>query len=80
LQTDINFNRIPIDSFWEGDAEVLDSFKKDLIIEPVEIVVYPGESKILEEIKINDETIFWVSRQIFTNQISGDGENRLMCL
>jgi len=49
------FQRATLDSFWGNDRQVLGS---DLVADPVEIVLHPGESISLSDIELNEETRF----------------------
>jgi type VI secretion system VasD/TssJ family lipoprotein len=55
LRTDVNFRRATLEAFWNDDRAVLD---KDLVGDAIEIVLYPEENMKLEEITIQDETVF----------------------
>ena len=58
LRTDAKFNRVTLEKFWESDKSDIDALEPDLIDTPIEMVLYPEENKFLNEIEINDETIY----------------------
>ena len=52
LKSDINFQKATIETFWENDRSVLGA---DLLGDPIEILLHPGETRRLKKIKLEKE-------------------------
>ena len=64
LNSEVNFNRVTLEKFWENDQAILDN---ELIGNPVEVVLYPEEEIILKEVEIKDETRYFAAAANFYN-------------
>jgi len=52
LKSDINFQKATIETFWKNDRQILGA---DLVDDPIEVLLHPGETRRLKKIKLTNE-------------------------